>query len=102
MVLGEARNFVDFEADEFEKLASVASGFDPQPYLAFATLKDRFGDGEKRMIQSLVDRGHRLRSLTRLELDPYDLYDRFLEAPHRYAVRLSELSENLVHLKLRS
>jgi len=36
----------------------------------------------------------------RQELDPYDLYNRFEHARHKYAVSLEELSENTIALNL--
>jgi hypothetical protein len=47
---------------------------------------------------NLARRGYRVVALTREELDPYDLCNRFRHAPHKYALGLKELCENTLHL----
>lgn len=56
---------------------------------------------ERRLIRELIDDGHpRVIAFTREELDPYHLFKRFENAPHKYAVGLRELAENTVALNI--
>jgi len=100
LVLGEAKSFVDYEEEKMRKVTELADRFEVRPYLAFATLKDEFSDAEKSLLRDLVRREYRVIPLTRLELDPYDLYRRFENAPHKYPTNFSEFSESLVHVNL--
>ncbi len=100
LVLGQATRFGDFTDDDMQGMAELANRFPQKPYLAFSTLKDRYSDSDKARLRSLAERGYRVIALTREELDPYDLFDRFDQAPHKYAVGLKELSENTLHLNV--
>jgi hypothetical protein len=100
LVLGQAKNFWDFTEDEMHTMAKLADRFSRKPYLAFSTLKDHFSDSEKARLRELAGRGYSVIALTREELDPYDLFDRFDRAPHKYAVSLKELSENTLSLNV--
>ncbi len=100
LVLGEARNFVDFTRKDVSKLISIGSKFTPKPYLCFATLKDKFSDNEKGELKWVIKRGFGLIPLTRLELDPYDLYDRFGSLKDKYAVTIEDFFHNLCSLNL--
>jgi len=99
LVLGEARNFVDYVGRDIEKLAQLADRFEEKPFLAFATLKDRFAEPEKSLLRGLAERGYRLLPFTRMELDPYDIWSRFDDKYIRRA-NLPRLSEILVHVNL--
>lgn len=100
LVLGQATRFGDFSDDDMQKMAELADRFPRKPYVAFSTLKDRYSDADKGRLRSLAERGYRVIALTREELDPYDLFDRFEQAPHKYAMGLKELSENTLHLNV--
>lgn len=100
LVLGEATRFSDFTDDDMQKMAELADRFPRKPYLAFSTLKDRYSDAERERLGKLAGRDYRVIAFTREELDPYDLFDRFENAPHKYAVTLRELSENTLSLNV--
>ena len=100
LVLGEAKCFNDYEEEKITRLAELAECFDPRPYIAFATLKEEFSDGEKKLLRILVDAGLRVLPFTRLELDPYDLHARFESAPRRFPVSFREMSESLMHVNM--
>lgn len=98
MILGEARNYVDFSSKDVSKLIKIGSKFSPKPYLCFATLKDKFSDKEKIELKRVIKHGFGLIPLTRLELDPYDLYDRFDSLKNKYAVTLEDFAFNVCAL----
>lgn len=100
LVLGQATRFGDFKDDDMQKMAELADRFQRKPYLAFSTLKDRYSDADRARFRDLTGRGYRVIALTREELDPYGLHDRFAQVPHRYAVGLKRLSENTLHLNV--
>lgn len=100
LVLGQATRYGDFTDDDMQKMAELADRFPRKPYLAFSTLKDHYSDADKARLRSLAGRGYRVIAITREELDPYSLFDRFARAPHKYAVGLNELSENTFHLNV--
>ena len=101
LILGEARNFVDFSRKDVSKLIEIGSEFSPKPYLCFATLKDEFSDKELDELKRVIKNGFGLIPLTRLDLDPYDLYDRFDSLKNKYATTLEDLSFNLCSLNFR-
>lgn len=101
LVIGEAKGFMDYDVDKLSRLTALADKFSPKPYIAVSTLKDAFSDAEKGLLRDVVTKGYKLMPLTRLELDPYDLHKRFEAAPHKYAHRLSDSSENLIFLNIR-
>ncbi|HCC33436.1 MAG TPA: hypothetical protein DEQ28_05965, partial [Clostridiales bacterium] len=101
LVLGEAKGFRELTDEVMRKMAGLADRFPRKPYLAFSTLKDRYSDAEKAHLRSLAGRGYKVIALTREELDPYALFDRFEQAPHKYAVGLEKLSRNTLHLNVR-
>lgn len=63
-------------------------------------MKDSFSSEEKALLKQLVNENYRIIALTREELDPYDLYKRFENCPHKYSVSLQDLSENTIYLNL--
>jgi hypothetical protein len=83
LVLGQATRFGDFTNDDMQKMTELADRFSQKPYLAFSTLKDQFSEADKVRFRDLAGRGYRVIALTREELDPYDLFDRFDQAPHK-------------------
>lgn len=101
LVLGEAKGFMDYEADKIGRLTQIADKFDKKPYLAFATLKDQFNDQEKTLLRGLIDAGYRVIPLTRLELDPYYLWKRFEGAPQKHVVSFDDLSQSSIYMNLR-
>ena len=101
LVLGEAKGFRELTDEVMRKMAGLADRFPRKPYLAFSTLKDRYSDAEKAHLRSLAGRGYKVIALTREELDPYALFNRFEQAPHKYAVGLEKLSRNTLHLNVR-
>jgi hypothetical protein len=101
LVIGQAANQGDFTATDTANMAALADRFQKRPWLAFSTLKERFSDAEKKhLLNELVARDYRVIPLTRLELDPYHLYNRFADAPHRHAVSLRHFSDNTRALNL--
>jgi hypothetical protein len=100
LVIGQATRFGDFTDEDMQKMAELADRFPRKPYLAFSMLKDQYSDSDKIRLHSLAERGYPIIALTREELDPYDLFDRFDKAPHKYGVGLKELSQNTLHLNV--
>jgi hypothetical protein len=100
LVLGQATRFGDFTNDDMQRMLELSERFPKKPYLAFSTLKDRYSDAERARLRQLAERAHVI-ALTREELDPYDLFDRFDHAPHKYAINLRELAENTLQLNIR-
>lgn len=100
LVLGEAKSFGEFTEDEVEKIAEIADRFRHKPYIAFSTLKDSFSDVERSRIRDLVGRDYRVIALTREELDPYDLHERFRALGRPYAESLEDLSLNTIELNV--
>ena len=82
------------------RLIELADKFEVSPYLAVATLKDVFRGDEKRVLRAAVEKGYRMIPLTRLELDPYDLHQRFATTRNRYAVSFRDLSEGSIAVNL--
>ena len=100
LVLGQATRYSDFTDDDMRNMSEIADRFSQKPYLAFATLRDRFSHADRGRLQALVEKGHRVIALTREELDPYYLFARFAGAPDTYAVGLEHLSKNTLHLNV--
>jgi hypothetical protein len=100
LVLGEARGQVAFSSHDIGKLVDVAASFRSRPYLAFVTLRDEYSDLEKQQLKKLSQDGWQVIALTRQELDPYDLHDRFKNARRKHVVSLSDLSENTSAINL--
>lgn len=100
LILGEARNYVDFTRKDISKLIEIGSKFPTKPYLCFATLKDKFSDKEKEELKRVIKHKFGLIPLTRLDLDPYDLYNRFNSLKEKYAVTIKDFSFNLCSLNL--
>lgn len=100
LVLGEARNFVDFSSKDVSKLINIGSKFEQKPYLCFATLKDKFSNKEIKQLKRVIKNGFGLIPLTRLDLDPYDLYDRFGSLKNKYAVTIEDFAHNLCSVNL--
>ena len=100
-ILGEAKSFTDINIEQVTRLKNLADRFEKKPHLAFATLKDEFSEGEKQLLRPLVEAGYKIIPMTRLELDPYDLYDRFDGTPYKYITGFSELSAACVAVNLR-
>jgi hypothetical protein len=101
LILGQAKNFTEFNAEEINKMGRLSEKFDRRPYLCFSTMKESFSDQEKVEINRLVAAGYKVIALTRHELDPYFLHSRFKNAPIKYAVSFTDLSLNTIHLNLR-
>ena len=101
VVLGEARNYIDYKPKEIKKVLLLANKFKNKPYLAFTTLKDKFSDKEIELFKNIMKQGHYVLPFTRLDLDPYDLYDRFDSLKNKYAVTLEDFSINLCSLNLK-
>jgi len=102
LVLGEARNFVDFKTKDFRKMSKLALKLSNKPYLCFSTLKDKFSTNEKKEMKKLLDKGFSLIAITRQELDPFELGDRFGKAPHKRPISIKEFSENTVELNIKN
>ena len=100
LVLGQASRFGDITAAEVSKMRDLGHRIEPRPYLAFTTLKDAFSDAEKRLLKGLLEDGFPVIALTREELDPYGLHDRFKDTPHPYSTRLIDLVINTSYMNL--
>ncbi len=100
VVLGEARNYIDFKLKDVKKTLSVAKMFKNKPFIAFTTLKDKFSNKEITLFKGIMKQGYYVLPFTRLDLDPYDLFDRFDSLKNKYAVTLEDLSINLCTLNL--
>jgi hypothetical protein len=100
LVLGEAKNFDILEKKDFKRMLEVAKRFPIKPSLSFSTLRDTFTGKEKAEMNSLVKKGYQVIALTRQELDPYDLFDRFDKLRNKYAVELEDFAENTRILNL--
>lgn len=100
LVLGQVKGYCDFAEDELTRMAELSDRFVQKPYLAFSTLKEAFSPPEKDFLTRLINNGHKVIALIRLELDPYNLYDRFEHAPKQYSRSLDQLSQNTIHLNL--
>lgn len=100
LVLGQAARFGDFTDDEMRRTVELADRFTRKPYLAFSTLKDRYSDAERERLGDLVSRDYKVISLTREELDPYFLFDRFKDTPRKHAASLEDLAVGTVHLNV--
>ena len=101
LVLGQAEGSGDFTEKDMENMSAMADRFGKRPWLTFSTLKESFSGTEKGLLNRLLERNYRVIALTRLELDPYHLYERFAASPHKYAVSLGDLAENTRELNLR-
>lgn len=100
VVIGEARNYVEYKPKEVTKTIKIAQSFKNKPYIAFTTLKDKFSDKEINLLKNVMKQGYYILPFTRLDLDPYDLYDRFNPLKNKYAVTLEDFSVNLCALNL--
>jgi hypothetical protein len=100
LVIGQATRFSDFKDEDMRNMTEVADRFSKNPFLGFSTLKDRFSDADKARFRDLHDRGYRVIALTREELDPYDLFDRFRNAPEPYANTFEDLAKNTYQLNV--
>lgn len=99
-VIGQATRFGDFKDEDMRNMAEVADRFATKPYLAFSTLRDRYSDADKARFRELHDRGYRVITLTREELDPYDLHNRFRNAPYPHVINLDEFAKNTYQLNV--
>ena len=100
LVLGEAKGYETITATHVAKLRRVAERFTKKPYLSFSTLKDELSESEKKRIKTLTAKGFPVIVLTRKELEPYDLHDRFDGLDNKYATSLSDLAKNTQQLNL--
>jgi hypothetical protein len=100
LVLGQAAKGGAFTAEDSVKMRALADRFGRRPWLCFSTLRETFSDDDKRLLTELTRDRYRVIPFTRLELDPYELFDRFDAAPHKYAVSLRDLSDNTRQLNL--
>jgi len=100
VVIGEARNYVDYQPKDINKTVKIAGAFKNKPYIAFTTLKDKFSDKEIKLLKGVMKKGYYILPLTRLDLDPYDLFDRFDKLKNKYAVTLEDFSINFCALNL--
>ncbi|GAG68622.1 unnamed protein product [marine sediment metagenome] len=55
---------------------------------------------KKKEIKKLVERSFQVIALTRLEIDPYFLHDRFIDLPFKYPHTLKEFSQNTIKLNI--
>jgi hypothetical protein len=102
LVLGEARGFVDYDEGHLTTVRRLAAKFGSNRKIcfAFSTLKDTFSESEKQLLKTLVDEGHKIIALTREELDPYSLFERFKAARNPYVHTFAELAANTAQLNL--
>ena len=102
MVIGQATRFGEITAQEIEKITNLADRFAKKPFLAFTTLRDGFSDNDKQRLLDLNGRGYTIIAMSREEVDPYDLYERFENAPHKYPHGLTQFSESTFHVNVGS
>ena len=105
LVLGEARGMNDYGEEEVGKIRRIADRFGQQfvkehLVLCFSTLKDNYSDAEKAVLLGLTRDGYEVLPLTRLDLDPYDLFERFEGLPNQYDQTLQQLAANARALNL--
>lgn len=100
LVIGEAKGLNEIKAEDVRKMQKIAELFKDPPYLAFTSLKDTLSDAEKNRIKKLINKGFPVIVFTRADLEPYDTFDRYDKAPHKYANSLSDLAENTQKLNL--
>jgi hypothetical protein len=105
IIIGEARSKNDYEEADIAKVRRIVDRFGREfvkshVVLCFSTLKDTFSDSEKTLLRGLVDEGYEVVPLTRLELDPYDLFNRFAGLPNQYFQTLQQLGANTRKLNL--
>lgn len=93
LVLGEARDQVPYTKDEIGKLERIASRMEKKPMLCFSALREDFSDEEKKEFKKLTKKGYKVIALTRKELDPYSLHERFKEPNSRYHESLESLQQ---------
>jgi hypothetical protein len=105
LVIGEARGKNDYVEGDLETIRCVAHHFG-KDFIAkhlcvcISTLKETFSDDEKRLLRSMADDSYELLPFTRLDLDPYDLHERFEKLPNRYAQTLHQLAANLMTVNI--
>jgi hypothetical protein len=105
VVLGEAREGNDYQEGDVRTIREIADRFgkdfvNKHVCLCFTTLKDSFSDSEKQVLGRLVKDGFEVIPLTRLDLDPYDLDERFEGLPNQYFQTLEQLAANTRELNL--
>jgi hypothetical protein len=105
LVLGEARGAKDYAEDDVRTVREVADRFGKDfvakhVCLCFSTLKDAFSDSEKQVLRGLVKEGYEVIPLTRVDLDPYDLDERFAGMPNQYFQTLEQFAANTRQLNL--
>lgn len=100
LVIGEAKGFESISDKVIAKMKKVADSFEDSPIITFTVLKDELSESEKNRIRSLIVEGYKVIILTRKELEPYDLFDRFDSLPHQYGSSLSDLQTNTQTLNL--
>jgi hypothetical protein len=105
LVLGEARGANDYGECDVRTIREVADRFGKDfvakhVCLCFSTLKDAFLESEKQVLRGLVKEGYEVIPLTRLDLDPYDLHERFKGLPNQYFQTLEQFAANTRQLNL--
>lgn len=100
LVIGEARNYIEYKPKDINKIVKIADAFKNKPYIAFTTLKDKFNEKEIKLLRGVMKKGYYILPLTRLDLDPYDLFDRFDKLKNKYAVTFEDFSINFCSLNL--
>jgi hypothetical protein len=100
LVIGEAKSYRDVE--KTCNLEKVFKRLKCTSYVAVSTLKDKFSANEVDLIEDLISKEVPVIPMTRMDLDPYDLYKRFEALPKEYKTGLARLSQNLVKLNVNS
>jgi hypothetical protein len=105
LVFGESRNRTEFTSDDIQKTRRLADLFGASFVakhltLCFTTLKTAFSDDEKRLLNQLVQEGYRIIPMTKLDLDRYDVYERFPRGNQPTTSPLDYLADGLRKLNL--
>lgn len=93
IVLGEARGGVSYKANEVRKAVKLKESF-PSAFLCFSTMKDNFDQSESKIFSDLKSKISNLILLTRKDLEPYHMFDRFSQLPEKYPVTLTTFANN--------
>lgn len=100
LIIWEAKNYTELSKKDFTKMINLWKHFKTKPILCFSVLKDEFTEKEKKLIISTQKKGFKVIPLTRKELDPYDLHNRFSWLRNQHPLKIDELIKNLVELNL--
>ncbi len=100
VIIGEAKTHKDIDHKTFQKLKSVAKRIGRRVHVCIAKDDVSFTQKEKDEMKEMIKKGFSIIPLTRPDLEPYDLFDRFDKLQNKHAVTLEEFRSNLQQLNL--